>query len=112
MKTGKGSRSPNLRNGTMSPNLLIAAGAQAAAQGLVRSALLTKLLPFAGAVSLLVGLFGRKGGTEIRPAAGNSPSTSASAKAGKAAVVSAHRKAAHPTRRRGAGTTLNLEASS
>ncbi len=70
MTTGKGSRSPNLRHGTMSPKILIAAGAQAAAQGLVRSALLTKLLPFAGAVSLLVGLFGRKGGTETRPAAG------------------------------------------
>ena len=61
----------NKTNGTMSPNLLIAAGAQAAAQGLVRSALLTKLLPFAGAASLILGLFGRKGGTEIRPAAGN-----------------------------------------
>ena len=56
----------------MSPNLLIAAGAQAAAQGLVRSALLTKLLPFAGAASLLVGLFGRKGRTETRPVAATS----------------------------------------
>jgi len=55
----------------MSPKILIAAGAQAAAQGLVRSALLTKLLPLAGAVSLLVGLFGRKGSTETRPAAGD-----------------------------------------
>jgi hypothetical protein len=60
-----------------SPRLLISAGAQAAAQGLIRSALLTKLLPFAAAGALVVRLFG-KGSTETRPAAGNVTSTTPS----------------------------------
>ena len=57
------------------PVLLIPAGAPAAAQGLVRLALRTKLLSFAGAASLLVGQFGRKGRTATRPAAGDSHPT-------------------------------------
>jgi hypothetical protein len=61
---------PNKQNRLGSPRLLISAGAQAAAQGLIRSALLTKLLPFAAAGALVVRLFG-KGSTETRPAAGN-----------------------------------------
>ncbi len=53
-----------------SSKLLIAAGAQAAAQGVTRSALLTKLLPFAGAAGFVLRLF-RQGRAETRPVAGS-----------------------------------------
>ena len=53
-----------------SQKLLINAGAHAAAQGVIRSALLTHLLPFTGVVALAVRLLGRNGGAETRPAAG------------------------------------------
>ena len=61
-------KSQSQKPGGLQP--LIDAGANAAAQGVVRSTLLTKLLPFAGLAALAVRLFGKHGGAETRPAAG------------------------------------------
>lgn len=59
---------------TGSTQLLFAAGAQAAAQGRARPALLTQLHPFVAAASFVLRLF-RNGRTETRPVAGNPPSS-------------------------------------
>ena len=53
-----------------SMKLLLAAGAEAAAQGAVRGALFNKLLPIAGAAGFVLRMF-RKGRTDSRPVAGN-----------------------------------------
>jgi hypothetical protein len=55
------------------PALLINAGAQAAAGGLTRSGLFTKLLPVAVAAALTLRLLGSRASSDIRPAA--SPAT-------------------------------------
>ena len=59
-----------IHNKTRGLKLLLAAGAQAAAQGAGRTASLSKLLPIAGAAGFVLRMF-RKGRTETRPAAGN-----------------------------------------
>ena len=55
---------------TRSSKLLLAAGAQAAAQGAVRAALPNKLLPIAAAAGFVLRMF-RNGRTDSRPVAGN-----------------------------------------